>query len=153
MVKSKNPVVISNFETTYERPKVFIISQFGEDYDTLYNEVIQPICDRLQYIPIRADEILSPSVILSDIIISIVNSAVIIADITPDNPNVFYEVGYAHALNKPTILLCEKSQRERLPFDVSGFRTIFYDNSIGGKRQVEEKLERFLQNVGNSLLP
>ena len=82
---------------------------------------------------------------------SIQNSAVIIADITPDNPNVFYEIGYAHALKKPTILLCDKALRDRLPFDVSGFRTIFYDNSIGGKRRVEEKLEVYLQNINNSL--
>jgi len=65
--------------------------------------------------------------------------------------NVFYEIGYAHALKKPTILLCDKALRDRLPFDVSGFRTIFYDNSIGGKRRVEEKLEVYLQNINNSL--
>lgn len=62
-----------------------------------------------------------------------------------------YEIGYAHALKKPTILLCDKALRDRLPFDVSGFRTIFYDNSIGGKRRVEEKLEVYLQNINNSL--
>lgn len=87
--------------------------------------------------------------ILSDIITSIQNSAVIIADITTDNPNVFYEIGYAHALGKPTILLCDKALRSKLPFDLSGFRTIFYDNSIGGKRKVEERLESYLQSIAD----
>lgn len=95
----------------------------------------------------RADEGLGTGLILNDIISAIKNSALVIADITPDNPNVFYEVGFAHALNKPTILLNEKKQREKLPFDISGFRTIFYDNSIGGKKMVEEKLDQFIANI------
>lgn len=146
-VRSKGKVIISNFNTNEKRPEAFIVSQFGGDYDTLYNEVIQPVCKELGYEPIRGDEIASCTLILNDIITSICNAAVIIADITPDNPNVFYEIGYAHALAKPTILLCEKEIRDKIPFDVSGFRTIFYDNSIGGKRKIEEKLKIHLQNI------
>ena len=151
-VKSNGKVTISNFKTEYKKPEIFIVSQFGGDYDVLYNEVIAPVCEALHYAPIRGDEVVSCTLILNDIITSIRNSAVIIAEITPDNPNVFYELGYAHALGKPTILLCEKAVRERLPFDVSGFRTIFYDNSIGGKRKVEEKLKEFLQNIVNPMV-
>jgi hypothetical protein len=150
-VKSRKNVMIKDFTAICKQPEVFIVSQFGGDYDILYDEVIKPVCIKLHYDPIRGDEVASCSMILSDIITSIQNSAVIIADITPDNPNVFYEIGYAHALKKPTILLCDKALRDRLPFDVSGFRTIFYDNSIGGKRRVEEKLEVYLQNINNSL--
>lgn len=91
------------------------MSQFGGDYDILYDEVIKPVCEELKYNPIRGDEVVSCTLILNDIITSIRNSAIVIADITPDNPNVFYEVGYAHALNKPTILLCEKVIRDKLP--------------------------------------
>lgn len=151
-VKSNGKVTISNFKTECKKPEIFIVSQFGGDYDVLYNEVIAPVCEALHYAPIRGDEVVSCTLILNDIITSIRNSAVIIAEITPDNPNVFYELGYAHALGKPTILLCEKAVRERLPFDVSGFRTIFYDNSIGGKRKVEEKLKEFLQNIVNPMV-
>lgn len=149
-VKSKGRVTISDFRTNYMRPEVFIVSQFGSYYDVLYDEVIKPVCEGLNYNPIRGDEVASCTLILDDIITSIRSASVIIADITPDNPNVFYEVGYAHALAKPTILLCEKGIRDRLPFDVSGFRTIFYDNSIGGKRQIEERLKSHLQNINYS---
>jgi len=55
-------------------------------------------------------------------------------------------VGYAHAINKPTILLCEKD-RDKLPFDISSFRTLFYENSIGGKSEVEKKLTEFLESI------
>ena len=111
LVKSRRKVTISGFKTDYMRPEVFVISQFGGDYDVLYDEVIKPVCTKLHYDPIRGDEVASCSMILSDIITSIQNAAVIIADITPDNPNVFYEIGYAHALKKPTILLCDKALR------------------------------------------
>ena len=151
-VRSNGKVTIRSFKTECKKPEAFIVSQFGGDYDVLYNEVIAPVCEDLHYAPVRGDEVASCSLILNDIITSIRNSAVIIADITPDNPNVFYELGYAHALGKPTILLCEKAVRERLPFDVSGFRTIFYDNSIGGKRKVEEKLKEYLQNIVNQIV-
>ncbi len=150
-VKSKGKVIINDFKTDYMRPEIFVVSQFGGDYDILYNEVIKPVCEELRYNPIRGDEVMSCTLILNDIITSIQNSAIVIADITPDNPNVFYEVGYAHALNKPTILLCERVIRDKLPFDVSGFRTIFYDNSIGGKIKVEEKLKKYLQSISNPI--
>lgn len=70
---------------------------------------------------------------------------VVIAEVTPVNANVFYELGYAHALGKPTVLLAERGQS--LPFDVSGWRAIFYDNTIAGRRQVEEQLRRHLANI------
>jgi len=149
-VQSKGKVTISDFKTTCKKPEAFIVSQFGDYYDVLYDEVIKPVCEELNYDPIRGDEVASCTLILNDIITSIRNSSVIIAEITPDNPNVFYEVGYAHALGKPTILLCEKEMRNKLPFDVSGFRTIFYDNSIGGKRQVEKKLKEYLEKLNCS---
>ncbi len=60
--------------------------------------------------------------------------------------NVFYEVGYSHGLNKPTILLSDR-KREKLPFDISGFRALFYDNTIGGKTAVEERLRSHLKNI------
>ncbi|HNU88170.1 MAG TPA: hypothetical protein PKJ94_07765, partial [Ferruginibacter sp.] len=81
-----------------------------------------------------------------DIIKSIKESSLIIADITPDNPNVFYEVGYSHAIDKPTILLCDK-KRSKLPFDLTSFRTLFYENSIAGKTQVEQRLRKYLDNL------
>jgi hypothetical protein len=72
---------------------------------------------------------------------------VVIAEITPVNANVFYELGYAHALGKDTILLAERGKQ--LPFDVSGYRCIFYDNTIGGKQHVEESLRKHLRNISD----
>jgi len=74
-----------------------------------------------------------------------VEAKIVIAEITAPNQNVFYELGYAHALKKPTILLAEHGKT--LPFDVSGYRCLFYENSIGGKRKVEEALDKHLKAI------
>ena len=63
-------------------------------------------------------------------------SEFVIAEITPVNANVYYELGFAHAINKPTILLADRAI-DKLPFDVSPFRVLFYENTIGGKRLFE----------------
>ena len=94
---------------------------------------------------VRADDIYSSGLIIEDITASLREAAV--ADITPNNPNVYYEVGYSFTgIGKPTILLADKN-RDKLPFDISGFRTVFYENTIGGKSQVEERLRKHLDNL------
>ena len=83
--------------------------------------------------------------ILHDIAQGIIDATIVVAEITPANQNVFYELGYAHALGKPTILLAERGKQ--LPFDISGFRVLFYDNTIAGKKQIEEGFRRHLEAI------
>ncbi len=139
-------VAFENFQVSGNEPRIFVVMQFRAPYDSLYTEVIQPVAERLGFKAFRADDVFRPGVILQDIIRGIVESDVIVADITPGNPNVFYELGYAHALQKPTILLANR-QIEKLPFDVSGYRVIFYNDTIGGKRDIEDFLERYLDDI------
>jgi len=127
-------------------PKVFVVMQYGEPYDSIYTEVIFPVCKEMELDAFRADDIYKPGIILQDIITGIVESEIVIADITPPNPNVFYELGYSHALTKTTILLAERNNKE-LPFDVKSYRCIFYDNTIRGKRDVEIVLRKHLENI------
>ncbi len=139
--------IISNLKIESEKPKAFSIMKFEKDFDDLYKDVIVPTCGKYGYKCIRADECYTSSSIIKDIISEISNASLIIADITMDNPNVFYELGYAHALNKPTILLADRNKRDRLPFDVSGYRTIFYENTIGGKKEIENTLQKYIDNI------
>jgi hypothetical protein len=97
------------------------------------------------FAPYRADDVYHPGLVLEDIIEGLVESEAIVAEITPPNPNVFYELGYAHALRKPTILLAERGRE--LPFDIRGYRCIFYDNTIGGKKEVETSLRKHLASI------
>jgi len=54
-------------------------------------------------------------------------------------------LGYAYALNKPTILIAEKGTK--LPFDLYPFRTLFYENSIAGKKKLEDGLRNHLKAI------
>lgn len=144
---SESDTEVSNLEIVSAEPTAFSIMKFEKDFDELYQNVITPICESYGYKSIRADECYASTPIIQDIIREISNASLIIADVTMDNPNVFYELGYAHALGKPTILLADKSKREHLPFDVSGYRTIFYENTIGGKKEIELMLRKFIDNI------
>lgn len=148
---SSSTNIILNLDKTSineNRPTAFVIMKFDKDYEDLYKLVIEPVCIENGYDVFKANEIFYPSGILHDIINYISTSSLIIADVTLDNPNVFYELGYAHALGKPTIILAEKTKRDgSLPFDISGYRTIFYENTIGGKAQVETILKKFIANI------
>ena len=140
-------VEFSNVEVSARPPTAFVVMQFGSPYDELFDEVIGPVCRRLDVKAFRASDIYRPSVILQDIIQGLADSEVVVAEITPTNANVFYELGYAHALGKPVILLAEEGTR--LPFDLSGYRVIFYKDAIRGKSGLEADLYQHLSNILN----
>ncbi len=137
---------VRNINVKQKRPIVFVVMQFSKEYDALYNDVISPICDSYGYDVLRADDVYNSGLIINDIITLIKNSSLVIADITPNNPNVYYELGYAHGIGKQTILLSDKS-RDKLPFDISPFRLLFYDNTIAGKVAVEAALKKHLDAI------
>lgn len=147
LLQSSGPVAASNVRIKSQQPVCFVVMQFTEEYNVLYSEVIKPTCEEFKYKVVRADDFYTSGLIIEDITRSIRESTLVIADVTPNNANVFYEVGFAHGIGKPTILLSDR-KREKLPFDISGFRTLFYDNTIGGKGAVEERLRRHLEALG-----
>ncbi|MEX2187793.1 MAG: hypothetical protein WD875_13395 [Pirellulales bacterium] len=129
------------------RPRIFVIMPFSEPYDTLYREVIFPVADGAGFEIVRVDEIHGPGIILDDIQQQIEQAHAVVAEISSHNPNVFYELGYAHALHKPAVILVRREEGTRMPFDVRGYRAIFYDDSIGGKRNVERNLRQHLDAI------
>lgn len=131
-------------------PRAFIVMPFRPALDDLYEQSIAPICRESGLEPIRADEFRYPGVILQDIVRGLREASAVVAEISADdnnafNANVFYELGYAHATGKPTILLARRGTD--LPFDISGYRVILYDDTIGGKPAVERELRTHLQNI------
>ncbi|HUX59540.1 MAG TPA: hypothetical protein VMV77_21385 [Bacteroidales bacterium] len=141
--QSFGDIHIKNFNVEKEQPKAFVVMQFSSPYNELYEDVIKTVCEDFNLDVVRADETYGPGLILADITKQIYESRLIIAEISPINANVFYEVGFAHALNKPTILIAEKTTK--LPFDVSPFRTLFYENSIAGKKKIENGLRKHIK--------
>ncbi|NPU99849.1 MAG: hypothetical protein HPY53_00555 [Brevinematales bacterium] len=146
-------IEISDYKYFSDDP-VFVIMKLGdvEPYFSLYKDVIEPICKDFNLNVVKGDELFSEhGVILTEITNRIDESRFIIAEISPPNPNVFYELGYAQAKKIPTILLALKDNQKdnQLPFDVQGNRVIFYEDSIKGKNAVERDLKKYLDNLVN----
>jgi hypothetical protein len=144
----RGEISINQFHVESERPRAFIVMQFSSPYNEVYSHVIKDVCEELSVESLRADEIYGPGIIVKDVIDRIARSQVIIADISPTNPNVYFEVGYALALGKPIILLAQRlAPGVQLPFDLSAFRVLFYEDSIGGKPKLEEGLRKHLREI------
>ena len=109
----------------------FYIAPIGEEdtpermqSDTVQEYVVVPaLADR--YVIKRADEDALPGLITHQIIRDIHRADLIVCDLTGLNPNVMYELCFAHTLAKPVIVLAGLGTR--LPFDLVNVRTIFMD--------------------------
>lgn len=133
------------YKIQHVKPKAFVVMQFSSQYNDVYFEVTKKICHQENIDVIRIDEESGPGLIIQDMTRENHESKIIIAEISPANANVFYEVGFAHVLNKPTILTAEKETK--FPFDVSPFRTLFYENSFDGKGKLEEGLKKHTKTI------
>jgi len=142
---TRGQVSFEGFQVERKPPVAFVAMQFGEPYDTVYRTAIRHIAKKLGFDVMRIDEVKRPGIIFQDIQQKIEDAKVVIAEITAPNQNVYYEVGYSHALNKPTILLAQRGRD--LPFDIRSYRVIFYDDSIGGKPAVERDLREHLHAI------
>lgn len=127
------------------RPNAFIAMQFSEPYNEVYRDAIRPFVAEIGFEPFRVDEAAGPGIILNDIWTRITEASVVIAEVSEPNPNVYYEVGVAHALRKPTVLLAQRGTK--LPFDLGPHRCIFYDNSIPGRARLLESLRSSLLSL------
>ncbi len=141
----KCPIRFDSLSIAETMPRLFVAMQFSEPFESLFEEVIRPVAGDESFEAIRVDSIARPGIIFQDIQREISESKAVLAEISSPNNNVFYELGYAHALNKPTILLARKGQE--LPFDIRSYRVIFYDDSISGKPILEETLRKHLKSI------
>lgn len=85
---------------------------------------------------------------MEDVWLAIGEAEIIIADCTGRNPNVFYEVGLAHALSKETILITR--DLDDIPFDLRHLRIIAYSFSPRGMKDFETVLRRTLDTIKQS---
>lgn len=115
---------------------VFVLMPFNESFLDVYELGIKAACDAEGWACSRVDEHVFSGLILEQIYDSIKNADLIVADMSEKNPNVFYEVGYAHALNKRVILLTRDASD--IPFDLTGHRHIVYNERI---KKLRDSLE------------
>lgn len=123
--------------------KVAVMMPFNPAYDHVYEVIKRTVEDTGRHC-LRVDEMYTPTSITEDIYRIIEESRTVIADISGLNPNVMYELGLAHGRGKRVIILA--NDIEKLPFDITTQRVIFYSR---GEKNIEEmgfKLELFLNS-------
>lgn len=104
--------------------RVFVIMPFESGFDPVYQQFIRPIFTEAGCKVFRGDDIRNQQNVMKDVVQSIATSDLIVADLTDENPNVFYELGIAHAFRKPVILLTQSI--DDVPFDLRSYRLLKY---------------------------
>lgn len=137
-----------NISSTKPKPFVFVLMPFHSSFDDIYKFGIKGAAQDANAYAERVDEQIFTEGILDRVFSQINKADVIVADMTGRSANVFYEVGYAHALGK-TVLLLTKNV-EDIPFDLKHRQHIVYKGSIEALReQLSEKLRWAIRNAKN----
>ncbi|MGF1751906.1 hypothetical protein [Vibrio cionasavignyae] len=127
----KKPIKLNEFlksasikdEDLIERDFVFVLTPFHSKFDGVYDE-IKNVCDKADIRCVRGDEQNFKGDIFSHVLRNIVQAKVVVANLSGRNPNVLYELGIAHALDKTTILI--SNAIDELPADIKSKRIVVY---------------------------
>lgn len=134
---------------TVDQRLTFVLMPFDDDLTEIYRTIIKPCVesDTFNLVCKRADDIKTNKAIIQDIFKAICEARIIIADVTRLNPNVMYELGIAHTLGKETVLIYQKEQELKFPFDLAHIRRIEYENSATGGKLLEQELRGVLKTI------
>ncbi len=127
-----------------QKPYVFVLMPFREEHFALYERAVKPALEELGCTVEHAKDVNTVERIVDSIFTQIRRARFLVADTTGKNPNVFYELGYAHALGKKVIMIVQDTHD--IPFDVAGLRHIPY------KPQQVYALSMDLKSVASNLL-
>jgi hypothetical protein len=123
----------------------FVISPIGsvdsiqrKRADTVLKYIFKPALEPLGYKVVRADEISQPGSITLQVLERVLESEIVIADLTDHNPNVFYELAVRHASQKAVIHVIASDQK--IPFDVADLRTISIDVDLEGAERSRQQI-------------
>lgn len=137
----------TNKSNDSEKKKCFFVTPIGKSgspeskkMKALVSNVLDPVCEENGYKVIVSSTIDQVGSIPSQIITELVESELVIVDLTNLNPNVMYELGVRHSFNRPCIVICQNDTS--LPFDVAAERTIFFDDSIEGSGNLKTELQK-----------
>ena len=121
---------------------VTCLMPFHPDYDKIYNRIVRS-CKGADFICKRSDDVFKSGDIMKYTVELILKAQIIIGVLDGRNSNVFYEVGIAHAVGKPVILIAAELEKSKIPFDLQQHRFIFYKSL----NDLEEKLSNALKYV------
>lgn len=123
----------------------FILMPYGQWHDKYFKEIYVSATKEAGFEPVRADEVFSAGSVIEQIWNQIRKSKVMLADLTGKNPNVFYELGLAHAIQKPVVLV--SATIDDVPFDLRHLRTVIYDNrEPNWGEKLKKEITAYLKN-------
>ena len=128
----------------------FVMMPFADPIGQYYSIVYKPAIEKAGLTPVRADdEIFSTGKIIDQIWKGITSAKILVAELTSRNANVFYELGLAHALQKPVVLV--SSNEEDVPFDLHHIRVIYYDvtDPFWGQKLIDKIAENVISALKN----
>lgn len=141
----------------------FFISAIGDsnseqrrNSNEVIEQLVKPVMDSIGFKVVRADLINGPTQIFEDIKNHLNLDEIVIADISYNNPNVFFEIGYRYSNNldkdksKMPILIRRKDSNFYPPFDISGFRYLEYELKSS---TIEYEKAKLLDYTGLNELP
>jgi hypothetical protein len=140
--------VFGGGEFSLDSKLAFVLMPFKENLRPIYKDHIRPVVESEGLFCLRADEIAGTGLITWDVWEKINRARFLIADLTGKNPNVFYEVGLAHALGKDVILLTQ--DLKDVPFDLKSLRCIVYSYTPPGMKNMESKLRETIRHLMKS---
>jgi hypothetical protein len=112
-----------------------------EPLQVVYEDFLRPaIEDACGAKCFRGDDALGSSVVMEDILAGIKDADIVVADLTGQNANVFYEIGIAHAFEKKVLLISQSS--DDVPFDLRHRRILVYDYTPRGCKTLEGAVAR-----------
>lgn len=130
---------------TKPKPFVFVLMPFSAAFDDAYEVAIRPACDAAGAYAERVDKQIFAGSIMERVYNQIAKADLVVADMTDRNPNVFYEVGYAHALGT-TAILVTRTEAD-IPFDLRQYPHVVYGESLSALRS--ELQRRVAWHVAN----
>lgn len=134
-------------------PTCFVMQPFdGGAFDRRYVEVYAPAIRQAGLDPYRVDQDPKVSIPIHDIESGIRQAQICLAEITLDNPNVWFELGYAIACGKEVVLICSESRTAKFPFDVQHRTIITYGTGVPSdfevlKNRITERIKAYLEKA------
>jgi hypothetical protein len=126
----------------------FVIMPFAAPIGGYYELIYEPAIKKTGLSPVRADtDIFGTGKIIEQIWAGLQRAKVLVAELTGRNPNVLYELGLAHALHKPVVLI--SSNEADVPFDVRHVRVIYYD--VNDPFWGDKLIAKVSENVASAL--
>jgi hypothetical protein len=128
----------------------FVVMPFAEPIGGYYQSIYEPAIVKAGLRPVRADtDIFATGKIMEQVWEGITQAKVLVAELTSRNPNVFYELGLAHAMQKPVVLV--SSNEDDVPFDLKHIRVIYYDvkDPFWGDKLIKKVAENVLSALNH----